>query len=1286
MLLKMYTRRLMLAIPFFFFSFVLLAQAPVEDCNNGIDDDGDGLIDCFDTDCTCTGQCTDFYYTTCNADCYYVPPCGQITLGIQWSSDAETGTYSPLVAGDMDADGIPDIVTTRVESPDLYVIDGATGLTKVHVLAPTVWPGGTAPAIADLDHDGFGEIVIVGFDRVLYCYEHDGTLKFTSTIQVGYHPRYRYAVPNIADFDHDGWAEINIGNQVFSGQTGALLAQGGAGVSAGEHPARVISGLSFASPVAVDALPDSFCPDCSGLEIVAGNQVLSVNLVTGVVAPVVTADAPMTDGFTSIADFDQDGDLDAIVQGRNSVNNFNTVFVWDIQTSTIMRQFQLLNNWQEGASRVNVADLSGNGQLDVSFVSFPNLYALRNDFTILWTRPVNDASSITCSSIFDFCGDGSADIVYRDQEWLRIINGATGAMSYQDQCLSATHIEAPLILDVDNDGQTEIVIQCGTNGGSSTGTVVAYEAIGTPGISSRKVWNQHGYFNTNINDDLSVPQYQQNPNIIGDSLVMNTFMNQYFNPTFPSPDGAISFQRVSCDRDSLVITVEICNIGDNIIPPQTPISAYVGNPQTSAAIWIGAVPIGMDINLGTCDTLTFKIPRLVNDTIFIVLNDDNSTPTPFNLNTDFPVTAIGECSFSNNIASFFYPYMPDAISLGIDTALCDNTIIQLDVSGNDLVGWQWNTGDTTANLTISAPGLYAVSATDVCNIVQIDTVLITIDSSTVVNIGLDQSLCKGETVAFSEAGFDFYTWTSPASLSCTDCANVTLSPSNSALIVLEAGFSNGCINRDSAFITVYDTFNYKVDTVICWGTKVNWNGQIIPPDSSATFFLQTIHGCDSTLQVRVMGTTVGTYNLVVDTAVCLGTTLSYLGFDLEWGEEKTFNLSAITGCDSIVLVRVAPLDTFYLFEDRIICYGESSDIFGQPQNTSGVYNGNFTAINGCDSTHIVTLTVLPQIQLEIDATTACFGESNGALNVNVPNGVAPLQFVWNFSGLQTPQIDNLPAGDYSLTVTDGNDCTETENVTIDGYPAYTYAATADSVSCFGLSDGSITITSSDPSLTYALDNWPFMQTLFYDQLSAASYDVLAEDIYGCQDTIQVNVLQPPLLVVDLPSDTTIQLGVSLPLNIGFQGLAPVSWIWSDTSYLSCVTCPNPVSQVPLQTLRYILIITDENGCVATDEMLLTVDQVIGVYIPNAIGGGGENSRFELNFGPAVRKVNLLRVYDRWGSLLHGVQDALPGDAAITWDGRHKGSLVNPGVYVWMIELELVNGVVVQKKGDLTVVR
>ncbi len=1270
----------LLFAPFFLFS------QTVEDCTNGIDDDGDGLIDCYDQDCTCSGQCADFYYTTCNADCYYIPPCGQISLGVQWTSQAETGTYSTIVAGDMDADGIPDVVTTNVEQPDLYIIDGATGATKVHVTAPTNWPGGTAPAIADLDHDGFGEVVIVGFDRLLYCYEHDGTLKYTSAIQVGYSSRYRYSVPNIADFDHDGWAEVNIGNQVFNGQTGALLAEGGANVSAGEHPARVAVGFSFASPVAIDALPDSFCPDCDGLEIVAGNQVLSVNLVTGVVTPVVTAAAPFTDGFTSVADFDGDGDLDAIVQGRKTTNNFNTVYCWEIESPTILRQFQLFNNWQEGASRVNVADLNGDGLLEISFVSHPRLYALKNNFSTLWTRTVFDASSITCSSIFDFCGDGSADIIYRGEQKLQVLNGATGNISWEDNCVSATHIENPLVLDVDADGQTEIVIECAT--GPGKGSVVVYEAVGTPGIASRKVWNQHAYFNTNINDDLSVPRYQQNPHIIGDSLRMNTFLNQFFNPTFPSPDGVLTLQNVVCVQDSLQITVSLCNSGDNLLPPQTPISAYRGNPQAGAAQWIGALPLGIDVPKDSCRIVTLRIPRVANDSVFLVLNDDHSLPAPFSLAQDFPVTSIGECGFANNIAAFFVAYQPATVSIGQDTAICDNTTIPLDASGHQIVSWLWSDGSVTPNFTVPDAGTFAVTATDVCGIVQTDTIVVTIDSSTVVDIGADRTICQGETVALAESGFDFYKWTGN-SLSCANCPAVTAGPPASQLIVLEAGFANGCVNRDSMYLTVHDTFNYKVDTTICYGITVFWNGEIIPPDSARTFFLQTVNGCDSTVQVRVIGTLLGTYNITVDTAVCLGSTLAVNGQDLPPGAEETFFLSAKTGCDSTVLVRVAPKDTFATKENRTICSGESFSVFGTPVTVSGVYKKTFFAKNGCDSTHTIALEVLDPIVLEIDGTPTCFGEATGTLLASASGTAPPFSYAWSVPGGTSQGVaDDLPAGTYSVTVTDANDCTETESAQVAAYPPIVFTAKADSASCYGVPDGSITLETADTTLLFGFDDDVFTQTVFYGDLNTGNYRIFAQDAYGCVDTLPVTVPSPPQLVLVLPQDTEVQLGDSLEINALATGLQPLTYAWADSFYLSCHNCPNPVSK-PLSDVLYRLTVTDKNGCTVYDELQIILKHIVDVYVPNVFApfsSHDQNSRFELGFGPAIQRIRLLQVFDRWGNMMYELRDGTPNDISAAWDGRSNGKVVLPGVYTWVLQVDVVDGTVVKKQGSVTVVR
>ncbi|MDO8971485.1 MAG: VCBS repeat-containing protein, partial [Saprospiraceae bacterium] len=678
---------------------------------------------------------------------------------------------------------------------------------------------------------------------------------------------------------------------------------------------------------------------------------------------------------TSLADFDGDGDLDAIVQGQK--NGQNTVYVWDIQTSTVLREYQLLNNWSEGASRVNVADLDGDGLLDISFVSHPWVYALSNDFTPLWINPVFDPSSITCTSVFDFCGDGSSEVVYRSEEKLQILDGATGGVIWEDVCLSFTHIENPLILDVDADGKTEILIECGTGGSQFTGTVVAYEAVGAPDITTRKVWNQHGYFNTNINEDLSVPRFQQQQHLVGDGLRLNTFMNQYFNPTFPSPDAILTLLDAPvCEIDSIQIRVEICNVGDNIFPINTPISAYTGNPQTTAATWVGIVAVSPEIAQGGCDTLTFRIPRITNDSVFLVLNDDNSSLPPFNLSTDFPVTTIGECVFTNNIVSFFFDYQPATLSLGQDTSICDLSVILLDASGQDIVGWEWADGSIDSTYTAVGPGLYAVITTDICSITQSDTLVVDLYTATTVDLGMDLGVCPGDSAILSIPGFDSYTWDANIVLSCTTCSTVSLAPIGPTVVTLEAAYDYGCSARDTLVITLFETFDYTIDTVICYGGSVSWNGQTIEADSSRLFDLQTIHGCDSTVLVRVFGTGVGTFNVTVDTAVCLGQTLNYLNTTIDPETQQTFNLSASTGCDSTVLVRVAPLDTFYLIETRVICFGESIDIFGSPQTTSGDYVGRFTASNGCDSTQLITLFVHPEIQLEVDGTLACFGESN----------------------------------------------------------------------------------------------------------------------------------------------------------------------------------------------------------------------------------------------------------------------------------------------------------------------
>ncbi len=207
-------------------------------------------------------------------------------------------------------------------------------------------------------------------------------------------------------------------------------------------------------------------------------------------------------------------------------------------------------------------------------------------------------------------------------------------------------------------------------------------------------------------------------------------------------------------------------------------------------------------------------------------------------------------------------------------------------------------------------------------------------------------------------------------------------------------------------------------------------------------------------------------------------------------------------------------------------------------------------------------------------------------------------------------------------------------------------------------------------------------------LEAGAYDLQAEDIYGCLELQTVIVPGPPELILQLPGDTTLQLGETLSIDIFTNSSDSLTFSWSTTDYLSCATCPNPLAS-PLTTIRYALTITDPNGCKASDEMLLEVRRVVGVFMPNAIVPTSDidlNARFEPNFGPAIQRVTSLQIFDRWGALIHEAKNAAPGDASLIWDGRSDGHYVMPGVYIWAIELELVDGTTEKFRGDVTVVR
>ena len=128
----------------------------------------------------------------------------------------------------------------------------------------------------------------------------------------------------------------------------------------------------------------------------------------------------------------------------------------------------------------------------------------------MWSNPTSDySSSQTGSSVFDFEGDGAAEVVYADEHTLWIYDGATGAVKMEQAGhASGTLMEYPLIADVDNDGSTEIIVA------SNNYTIDGWNGITVIGDAdgswapARPVWNQYAYHITNVNNDGTIPAIQ----------------------------------------------------------------------------------------------------------------------------------------------------------------------------------------------------------------------------------------------------------------------------------------------------------------------------------------------------------------------------------------------------------------------------------------------------------------------------------------------------------------------------------------------------------------------------------------------------------------------------------------------------------------------------------------------------------------------------------------------------------------------------------------------------------
>ncbi|MDQ3111115.1 MAG: T9SS type A sorting domain-containing protein, partial [Bacteroidota bacterium] len=259
--------------------------------------------------------------------------------------------------------------------------------------------------------------------------------------------------------------------------------------------------------------------------------------------------------------------------------------------------------------------------------------------------------------------------------------------------------------------------------------------------------------------------------------------------------------------------------------------------------------------------------------------------------------------------------------------------------------------------------------------------------------------------------------------------------------------------------------------------------------------------------------------------------------------------------------------------------------------TAGTYSVQITDANGCTGTVTTTVTqpTSPVSGTTVVTNVACFGGSNGSINLTPSGGTGPYTFNWLPSGPTTEDRTGLTAGTYSVQITDINGCTGTVTATVTQPTSPVSGTTVvTNVACFGGSNGSINLTPSGGTGPYTF-NWLPSGPTTEDRtgLTAGTYSVQITDINGCTGTVTATVTQPPVIVI-----TSTQTNVSC--NGGCNGSATVvvsggtpgyTYSWSPSG-------GNAATASGFCAGTYTVTVTDANGCTATRTISITQPPVI----------------------------------------------------------------------------------------------
>ncbi|MDA9774431.1 gliding motility-associated C-terminal domain-containing protein [Saprospiraceae bacterium] len=290
-------------------------------------------------------------------------------------------------------------------------------------------------------------------------------------------------------------------------------------------------------------------------------------------------------------------------------------------------------------------------------------------------------------------------------------------------------------------------------------------------------------------------------------------------------------------------------------------------------------------------------------------------------------------------------------------------------------------------------------------------------------------------------------------------------------------------------------------------------------------------------------------------------------------------------------------------------------------------------------------------------------------------------------------FETAEGGEYVVQVTE-NGCPSFDTVVVvkEGVPIDVFSLLDTTDICEGINKGEIFIqdvVGGTAPYTFELNDGQESSDFFFVDLPGGDYQVTVTDVDGC--TNEANIVIPEFLDTDfdLGNDTLINLGkfldITNKLNLNDSDISSTEW-----TFLNDLLSDDArgVNFQPIDDGLLVFSLVDANGCIYIDSIKVRILVQEQIYIANTITPNNDNTNdvFFIQGGPSVSHVNNLKIYSRWGEKVFETGKTDINDPSVGWDGTHKNETINSAAFVYITEVELINGKKFVLTGDIAVRR